>query len=186
MQELTGWIFNLLNWHGPSSPTFSFPMDSLIICDSTDKISLYASEFIWLPLSVTSVESTEPGPEAAMHAAIMTLFTDASQVKRRALLLPSPSVFASVPGADERLASCGVSLFFCRINPPPMVNYGRFALTISRLFAVCLPYSMFSLFFHSSVFFFIHCHRFSWIPWTLLIAPLAGLSFPRQSVQVII
>lgn len=50
-----------------------FPMDSLIICDSTDKIFLYASEFIWLPLPETSVESTEPGPEAAMHAAIMTL-----------------------------------------------------------------------------------------------------------------
>lgn len=44
------------------------PLDSLIKCDAADYIFLYASEFIWLLLSVTSVSSTEPGPGAAMHA----------------------------------------------------------------------------------------------------------------------
>lgn len=37
-----------------------FLMDSLIIFDRVGKIFLYASEFIRLPLSVTSCESTEP------------------------------------------------------------------------------------------------------------------------------
>lgn len=35
-------------------------MDSLIVCDRVGKIFLYASEFIRLPLSVTSCEFTEP------------------------------------------------------------------------------------------------------------------------------
>lgn len=65
-------VFKLLNYLAHISHLF-FPMDSLIICDSTDKIFLYASGFIWLPLSVTSVQSTEPGPEVAMHAAVMML-----------------------------------------------------------------------------------------------------------------
>lgn len=64
--------FKLLNYLAHISHLF-FPVDSLITRDSTNKIFLYASEFIWLPISITSVQSTEPGPEAAVHDAVMKL-----------------------------------------------------------------------------------------------------------------
>lgn len=90
-----------------------FPMDSLIVCDSSDKIFLCASEFIWLPLSVTSVESTEPGPEAAMHAAITgpppRCFTGETTCSALSL---SYFVFVWAFRGDERLAVCCLSLYF--------------------------------------------------------------------------
>lgn len=104
-----------------------FQMDSLIICDRAVEIYLYACEFLWLPLSVTSVVSTEPGPEAAMHAAVMM------QPRRWRDEFCRFFRFGSVLATDERPATCGVSLYFCCINLPPMMSYDCFALGIWTL-----------------------------------------------------
>lgn len=151
-----------------------FPTNSLIVCDSAEKIFLYASEFIWLPLSVTSVESTEPVQRQPCMLQSWRCLPDASQVRRCALLFLASFIFGSVLAADERLASCSESLYFSCINPLSVVNYVGFTLGIWRLSAIC--FGRFNFFFHScNVLFFHQSLPSSSDSWILLIAVPAVL-----------
>lgn len=100
-----------------------FPMDFLIICDSTDKIFLSAPQFIQLPLSVTSVKSNEPGQDAAVHTALIMLFPGCFTGEQRCSDAPG---FLSFQPFSLLLMKGLYPVFLCissDMNPAPVARY---------------------------------------------------------------